>query len=190
MLLVATLFSVHRPDTADAFVHALRRDSGWQRLARQLAHGLIATDLLRHRQDGAPALFLCLDFWMATEAYLRACRSACVARRYLWYERIVWPRRGIEEDSLRTPVSFLRTTPGGHQRNRFAGNWMGTLRRDVGTAAQRPADGSSLGGSTLSNCPFCRRSFPLQASQPQSHRARNQRPGPLPCPAFRQTCRP
>lgn len=87
--------------------------------------------------------------------------SACVARHHMWHEKIVSSRRGIEKDSLRTPVSFLRTTPGGHQRNRFAGNRMGTLRRDVGTAVQRPVDGSSLGGSTLSDRPFCWRSFPL-----------------------------
>jgi len=63
-------------------------------LARQVAPELVGTDLLRHRQDGAPALFLCLDFWTTNEAFLRACRSPAV--QSLFAARRIWADSAFE----------------------------------------------------------------------------------------------
>jgi len=78
MLLVATLFSVHDLNAEDLLIRSLCRGGSWQIAARHVAPELVGTDLLRHQQDVAPALYLCLDFWTKTEAHLRSCRSPAV----------------------------------------------------------------------------------------------------------------
>jgi hypothetical protein len=81
MMHVVTMFSVPT-ETAGTFVRCIRMGGEWHILARRLAPGLIATDLLEHRASStqpflcnSSCLFLALDFWTSREAYLRACRS-------------------------------------------------------------------------------------------------------------------
>lgn len=66
---VATLYSVD-PEAADAFVRSIRAGGDWQRVARRVAPDLVASDLLEHQSSPTP-VFLCIDFWVSREKYLR-----------------------------------------------------------------------------------------------------------------------
>ena len=70
---VATLYSV-QPEAADAFVRAIRIGGDWQRVARRVAPDLVASDLLQHQSSPSP-VYLCIDFWVSRERYLRARHS-------------------------------------------------------------------------------------------------------------------
>jgi hypothetical protein len=69
----ATLYSV-QPEAADAFVRSIRAGGDWQRLARRVAPDLVASDLLQHQSSPSP-VFLCIDFWVSREKYLRVRES-------------------------------------------------------------------------------------------------------------------
>jgi hypothetical protein len=82
MTYVITLYSV-RAEAVGHFVRSVGRDGEWNSQSRAIASGLIATDLLQHETSAsAPflspssVLFVCLDFWMSRQAYVRACQSA------------------------------------------------------------------------------------------------------------------
>jgi hypothetical protein len=81
MLHVVTLFSVPA-ENADTFIRSIRIGGAWHTLARRLAPGLIATDLLEHHAFStlflynSSHLYLALDFWTSPEAHFRACLSA------------------------------------------------------------------------------------------------------------------
>jgi hypothetical protein len=70
---VATLYSV-QPEAADAFVRSIRTGGDWQRIARRVAPDLVASDLLQHQSSPSP-VFLCIDFWVSREKYLRVRES-------------------------------------------------------------------------------------------------------------------
>jgi hypothetical protein len=70
---VATLYSV-QPEAADAFVRSIRAGGDWQRVARRVTPDLVASDLLEHQSSPSP-VFLCIDFWVSWEKYLRARES-------------------------------------------------------------------------------------------------------------------
>ncbi len=70
---VATLYSV-QPEAADAFVGSIRAGGDWQRIARRVTPDLVASDLLEHQSSPSP-VFLCIDFWVSREKYLRARHS-------------------------------------------------------------------------------------------------------------------
>ena len=67
---VATLYSVE-PEAADAFVRSIRAGGDWQRIARRVAPDLVGSDLLLHQSSPSP-VFLCIDFWVSRQKYLRA----------------------------------------------------------------------------------------------------------------------
>jgi hypothetical protein len=70
---VATLNSV-QPEAAAAFVRSIRAGGDWQRVARRVAPDLVASDLLEHQSSPSP-VFLCIDFWVSLEKYLRVRES-------------------------------------------------------------------------------------------------------------------
>ena len=70
---VATLYSV-QAEAADAFVRSVRVGGDWQRVARRVAPDLVASDLLQHQSTPSP-VFLCIDFWVSRERYLRVRES-------------------------------------------------------------------------------------------------------------------
>jgi hypothetical protein len=67
---VATLYSV-QPEAAEAFVGSIRAGGDWQRVARRVAPDLVGSELLLHQSSPLP-VFLCIDFWVSRERYLRA----------------------------------------------------------------------------------------------------------------------
>ena len=67
---VATLYSV-RPEAADAFVRSIRVGGDWHRVSRRVAPDLVGSELLLHQSSPSP-VFLCIDFWVSRERYLRA----------------------------------------------------------------------------------------------------------------------
>lgn len=71
---VATLYSVHA-EAADTFVRSIRNGGDWHRVARRVAPDLVASDLLQHQSSPTP-VFLCIDFWVSREKYLRVRDSA------------------------------------------------------------------------------------------------------------------
>lgn len=70
---VATLYSV-QPEAADAFIRSIRAGGDWQRVARRVAPDLVASDLLQRQSSPSP-VFLCIDFWVSRERYLRVRES-------------------------------------------------------------------------------------------------------------------
>lgn len=71
---VVTLYSV-QPEAADAFVRSIRSGGEWHRIARRVAPNLVASDLLQ--QQGSPSpMFLCIDFWVSQDKYLRIRESS------------------------------------------------------------------------------------------------------------------
>jgi hypothetical protein len=71
---VVTLYSVHA-EAADNFVLSIRSGGDWHRIARRVAPDLVASDLLQHQSSPTP-VFLCIDFWVSREMYLRVRESA------------------------------------------------------------------------------------------------------------------
>jgi hypothetical protein len=67
---VATLYSV-QPEVADAFVRSIRVGGDWHRISRRVAPDLVGSELLLHQSSPSP-VFLCIDFWVSRERYLRA----------------------------------------------------------------------------------------------------------------------
>ena len=67
---VATLYSV-QPEAADAFVRSIRVGGDWHRVSRRVAPDLVGSELLLHQSSPSP-VFLCIDFWVSRERYLRA----------------------------------------------------------------------------------------------------------------------
>jgi hypothetical protein len=70
---VATLYSV-QPEAADAFVRSIRVGGGWHRVSRRVAPDLVGSELLLHQASPSP-VFLCVDFWVSRERYLRTRNS-------------------------------------------------------------------------------------------------------------------
>lgn len=91
---VATLYSVH--EAADAFVRSIRTGGDWQRVARRVAPDLVASDLLQHQSSPSP-VFLCIDFWVSWERYLRACHSPV-------YESLFQPRHDMAAATIELGV--------------------------------------------------------------------------------------
>ena len=67
---VATLYSV-QPEAVDAFVRSIRVGGDWHRVSRRVAPDLVGSELLLHQSSPSP-VFLCVDFWVSLERYLRA----------------------------------------------------------------------------------------------------------------------